>query len=97
MTKRLDFGPEMLALFLQAHVLHAGMMAATLPFEDRHADDDRARGERECILAIGGRAALKGEVVLRAMRTDLRLTQAQRAALWRALDIDPDIHEKERP
>jgi hypothetical protein len=94
MTSRLDFGPNMLALFLQAHVLHAGTLAATRPFEQRDADEDRIRAEREAILDYAAKANVQGPVVLRAMRADPRLTPSIRVALWRSMGIDPDIHSR---
>lgn len=96
MTSRLDFGPNTLALFLQAHVLHAGTMAASRPFAEREADEDRIRAEREAILDYAAKANVHGPVVLRAMRADPRLRPSIRVALWRAMGIDPDIH-KRRP
>lgn len=94
MTSRLDFGPNTLALFLQAHVLHAGTLAASKPFDQREADEDRIRAEREAILDYAARAKVQGPVVLRAMRADPRLTPSIRVALWRSMGIDPGIHSK---
>lgn len=94
MTSRIDFGPDTLALFLQAHVLHAGTLAASRPFDQRDADEDRIRAEREAILEYAARANVQGPVVLRAMRADPRLTPSIRVALWRSMGIDPDIHSK---
>lgn len=94
MTSRLDYGPDMLALFLKAHVLHAGTLASTKPFNQRDTDEDRMRGQREAVLDLAARANVQGPVVLRGMRADPRLTQSTRVALWRAMGIDPDIHSK---
>ena len=94
MTSRIDYGPDMLALFLKAHVMHEGSLAATRPFEEREVDEDRIRAHREAILDLAVRANVQGPVVLRGMRADPRLTPSTRVALWRAMGIDPDIHSR---
>lgn len=97
MTSRLDFGPDMLALFLQAHVRFAGVLAATKPFEDRDSDRSRIRAEREYLLDLAAEAGVKEPVLRRAMNADRRLSRVQRFAVWQALDIDPHIHERAKP
>lgn len=94
MTSRLDFGPEMLALFLQAHVMFAGVMAASKPFERRAVDASRVPAEREYILHLAATAGVRAPVALRAMRGDGRIYPSHRIALWRAMGIDPLIHER---
>lgn len=95
MTSRIDYGPDMLALFLQAHVMFAGVVAATKPFEERDRDRSRIRAEREYLLDLAAEAGVKEPVLLRAMKADRRLSPVQRLAVWRAMDIDPHIHERE--
>lgn len=94
MTSRLDYGPDMLALFLQAHVMCAGVLAASKPFEQRAHDDSRIRAEREYILDIAASAGVRAPVARRAMRGDGRIYPSHRIALWRAMGIDPLIHER---
>ncbi len=96
MTSRLNFGPAMLALFLRAHVMFAGVMAAAKPFDERDQDQSRISAERECLLNLAAEAGVKAPVLRRAMDIDRRLTDAQRRAIWLAMGIDPDIH-KRRP
>lgn len=95
MTSRLDFGPDMLALFLRAHVMRAGLLAATKSFEQRADDTSRIRAEREYILDLAAASDLRAPTVRRAIRADKRLSGEQRAALWLAMGINPMIHERE--
>lgn len=94
MTSRLNFGPDMLALFVQAHVMFAGVLAASKPFERRSVDASRIAAEREFILDLAAKAGVRAPVVLRAMRADGRIYPSHRIALWRAMGIDPLIHER---
>lgn len=97
MISRIDYGPDMLALFVQAHVMFAGVLAATKPFDERDSDRSRIRAEREYLLDLAAEAGVKEPVLLRAMNADRRLSSVQRLAVWQAMDIDPYIHERAEP
>lgn len=92
MTSRLDFGSNMLALFLRAHVIYAGVLSASLPLEKKRLDGPRRAAELEEERRLAKLAGLSLTVLRRAMRGDPRLTQDERTALWLSMNIDPYIH-----
>lgn len=93
MTPRIDYGPQMLALFLQAHVMRVGTLAAERPLTERDRDVGyrlAAKAERRRII---DRSGTKTENFDRAIK-GLKITDDARRALWRALGINPDIHNQ---
>lgn len=93
MRPQIDYGPQMLALFLQAHVMLVGTLAAERPLAER----DRDVGYRLAVKAERRRISHKARVKVvnfdRAI-LGLRIKDEPRRALWRALGINPDIHNQ---
>lgn len=94
MTSRLDFGPGMLALFLRAHVIYAGVCGAALPVNQRKLDGMRKAAEQEEERRLAKAAGLRVETMRQAMRCSPKVTHDERTALWLAMDINPYIHQR---
>lgn len=89
------FDAASLALFLQAHVMRAGALAADLPIDRRANDPSRRNAERS------ERARLRQEAEVSKEIFDLALAgkpvlPAHRRRLWLAMGIDPHIREGKR-
>lgn len=94
MTSRIDFGPGMLALFLRANVIYAGVCSASLPVDQRKLDGPRKAAEQEEERRLAKAASLRVETMRQAMRCSQKVTVDERVALWRAMEIDPYIHQR---
>jgi hypothetical protein len=94
MTKRLNFGSGMLALFLKAHVVYAGVVGASLPLDQRRLDEPRRAAEQDEERRLAKLAGVSLACFRRAMRGDIRISQDERIALWMAMEIDPYIHQR---
>lgn len=94
MIPALDFGPQMLALFLQAHVVHAGNMAAMGYKVPAIRARKRKAGEEAERRRIAADAIVSLKVFDLAMRGSVIVHDRHRQSLWRALGIDPDIHHR---
>jgi hypothetical protein len=94
MTSRFDFGPGMLALFLRAHVIYAGVCGASLPVDQRKLDGPRKAAEQEEERRLAKAASLRVETMRRAMRCSQKVAADERMALWLAMGVDPYVHQR---
>ncbi|WP_133253036.1 hypothetical protein [Rhizobium wuzhouense] len=94
MTSRLEFGPQMLALFLQAHVVYAGVSGASLPVSQRKLDGPRKAAEHEEERRLAKAAGLSVETLRQAARCSHKVTLDERTALWLSMEINPYIHQR---
>jgi hypothetical protein len=94
MTSRLDYGPSMLALFLRAHVVYAGVCGASLPVDQRKLDGPRKAAEQEEERRLSKAAGLRVETLRQAMRCSQKVSTTERTALWLSMGINPYIHQR---
>lgn len=85
-----SFDAAGLALFLQAHVMRAGALAAYLPIDKRANDPARRNAERGERTRLRHEADVSREVFDLAFCGKPVLTEHRRR-LWLAMGIDPDI------
>lgn len=79
-----------LALFLQAHVMRAGALAADLTPDLRANDPARRNAEEGERTRLRGLADVSAKVFDRAFR-GRAVHQTHSRRLWLAMDVDPDI------
>ena len=89
------FNAEALSLFLQAHVMGAGALAADLPIERRANDPARRNAERAERARIR-KAAGVSQDVFHAAFFGRPVLAAHARQLWLAMGIDPHIAEEGR-
>lgn len=94
MTSRLEYGSAMLALFLKAHVVYAGVIGASLPLDQRRIDGPRRAAEQDEERRLAKIAGVSVTTLRRSMRGDNRISQDERTALWLAMEINPYIHQR---
>ncbi len=89
------FNAASLALFLQAHVMRAGALAADLPIERRANDPARRNAERAARARIRREAEVSRDVFDAAF-FGRPVMPAHARRLWLAMEIDPHIAEEGR-
>lgn len=89
------FNTASLALFLQAHVMRAGALAADLPIERRANDPSRRNAEKAERTRIRTEAEVSRAVFDLAF-SGKPVSPVHARRLWLAMGIDPHIDEEGR-